>query len=339
MPINLLSSLRILLSAVVAVAACVQVSNAQSTSTESVIKKTTEPVFRVSKLTTVEADSTTPRVQDEETAKPPKARIAMADPKPESKSPTVSAPVVVPHPLDRALSLAKTSLARMQSNIDDYTAVLAKRERVNGEVGKTTFMKVKVRCPRTLANGQAKPFSVYMKFLKPREALGREVIWVDGENDGKLLAHDGSGLGKYKTFKLNPTGLLAMRGQRYPVYSVGIENLIIKLIEKAERDRAAGDCVATYNGTKTINKRKCSVIEVIHDEKKAPFEFYKAMVFIDDEMQIPVRYAAYDWPTQPGAEPSLIEEYTYFNIKTNVGLTSEDFDPANKTYQFPGYKK
>ncbi|MFM7739362.1 MAG: DUF1571 domain-containing protein, partial [Planctomycetota bacterium] len=31
------------------------------------------------------------------------------------------------------------------------------------------------------------------------------------------------------------------------------------------------------------------------------------------------------------------EEYTYIEVKLNVGLTDKDFDPANEEYEFPGY--
>jgi hypothetical protein len=35
-----------------------------------------------------------------------------------------------------------------------------------------------------------------------------------------------------------------------------------------------------------------------------------------------------------GSEPPLIEEYTYTDIKTNVGLTDSDFDVRNRKYHF-----
>ena len=59
--------------------------------------------------------------------------------------------------------------------------------------------------------------------------------------------------------------------------------------------------------------------------------------FIDTGLMIdpPVRYAAYGWPAVPGGEPQLLEEYTYFNITLNVGLTDEDFSPDNPNYNFP----
>ena len=126
-----------------------------------------------------------------------------------------------------------------------------------------------------------------------------------------------------------------MKENRYPIYDAGLENLIVKLIEKAERDRAAGDCQVEYRSGAEINSRPCTVIELCHDERKAPYEFHKAQVFIDEELQLPIRYAAYDWPDTPGDKPKLIEEYTYVNLKLNVGLTDADFSADNPAYDYP----
>lgn len=49
---------------------------------------------------------------------------------------------------------------------------------------------------------------------------------------------------------------------------------------------------------------------------------------------MPVRYAAYSWPSRPGGGPELIEEYTYLNLKLNPGLTDQDFDYHNPEYNF-----
>ena len=84
-----------------------------------------------------------------------------------------------------------------------------------------------------------------------------------------------------------------------------------------------------------INKRPATRIEVIHSEQKPHLDFHVARIFVDNEYGLPVRYEAYDWPRVPGAEPSeneLIEEYTYVNLKFNVGLTDADFDPKNPNY-------
>lgn len=284
-------------------------------------KNTTEPVFRVSKLNDAD-NKRADRVFNPDTA----AQTLAGTTAPNSVNDS--------HPLDRAIEIAHASLANMRSEVRDYTAIMVKREQVNGVVGEPGYMHLKVRCPRETEMGKS-PFSIYMKFLKPREAAGRECIWVHGYNENKIIAHESGGIIGMRRFNLDPTGWLAMKDNRYPIYEAGLENLIVKLIEKAERDRAVGMCQVNYREGAEINGRKCSVIELQHDQKKAPYEFHKAQVFIDDELQLPIRYAAYDWPQSAGMQPPLIEEYTYVNVKINVGLTAEDFNADNPAYDYP----
>ena len=306
-----------------------------------------EPVFRQARLPGQPARTDLERAQqqeDGEQAGGPRVAANTPDVNANNRSVTgdasvaeaMTVPEAVPHPLDRAITIAQDGLVNMRSNVMDYTALMVKRERVNGKLGDVEYMRIKVRNERETATGQA-PLSIYMSFLKPKAVKGREVIWVKGHNDGKLMVHEGSGIGGLKTFHLDPTGWLAMKGNRYPISEAGMENLIVRLIEKASRDRAAGDCVVNYREGAKINGRSCSLIEVIHAEERAPYEFHKAQVFIDDELQLPVRYASYGWPTQPGGKPVLMEEYTYVDVELNVGLTDDDFDPKNSEYSFPGY--
>ena len=322
-------------------ATCPGLVGAQESDSETAkVKKTFEPVFRVSKLVeegsaATKLDGTgAPTEEESADATPPVERIAAKE-----LPGNAAAPKAAPHPLDRAITIAADSLTTMRSEIVDYTTVLRKRERIKGSVGTASYMSLKVRCPRVNEKGQESPFSIYMKFLKPNDTAGREVIWVDGVNDNKLMVHEARGLIGMKTFHLEPTSMLAMQGQRYPIYEVGVENLLVKLIEKAERNKTttAGPCQVDYRDGIVVNKRNCSMIELLHDERHPSCEFHRARVFIDDELQLPCGYAAYDWPVRPGEKPQLIEEYNYFNIKTNVGLTDQDFNPANPAYKFPGH--
>ena len=75
------------------------------------------------------------------------------------------------------------------------------------------------------------------------------------------------------------------------------------------------------------------MIEVRHPVKRPHFDFHIATIFIDHELNVPIRYASYSWPTEEGGEPVLLEEYTYLDVKLNVGLTDADFDPDE--YDFP----
>ena len=244
-------------------------------------------------------------------------------------------PARAPHPLDDALATARRGLVKMRTNIKDYSAIMVKRERVDGELLKPEYMQVKVRSEHVGENGRLNPFGIYVKFIKPRACAGREVIWVKGRNNGKLSVHEASGIAGLRTFHLNPESWLAMKGQRYPISEAGMENLIVKLIEKAERDRNAGDCEVNYITGVKINGRECDVIEVIHPEQREPYDFHIAKVYIDKELEMPIRYQAHLWPESPNAKPKLLEQYTYLNVKVNQGFTDEDFSIANPTYSFP----
>ena len=243
--------------------------------------------------------------------------------------------VAAQHPLTPALELAERGLQNINANIRDYECTLVKREQINGKLGDQEFMYTKIRNEQVDQNGRvATPFSVYMYFLKPSSVKGREVLYVKGHNNGNLMAHEGGALLKHVTVSLDPNGTLAMRGQRYPITDIGIKNLIVRLIEVANHDMQYGECeVKFYNGAK-INGRVCTVIEVIHPVPRKNFRFHKAHVFIDDELQVPIRFASWDWPTQQGAQPEMLEEYTYMNLKLNNGFTDADFDPHNEKYGF-----
>lgn len=239
------------------------------------------------------------------------------------------------HPLDPALRIAYSSLKNIRANVRDYTAILIKRELVGGTLGEYEYMGVKVRNRKVVDGKLAVPFSVYMAFLKPESIKGREVIYVENAYNGNLVAHEGGMKGRFlPTVELPPNGMMAMRNQRYPITELGIENLVAKLIEKGERDKQHGECNVKFIQGVKIGKRECTVLSVEHPVKRSYFDFYRAEIFIDNEYQIPVRYCAYDWPTTPGGKGQVMEEYTYQNIKLNVGLTARDFDRNNPRYKF-----
>lgn len=239
------------------------------------------------------------------------------------------------HPLDPALQIARSSLANIQQNIADYSAILIKRELINGSLTEHEYMGIKVR-NRKYNNGVlSTPFSVYMAFLKPATVKGREVIYVENQNNGNIVAHEGGMKGRFlPTVNLDPLGMMAMRGQRYPITDVGLENLVVKLIEKGERDRKREECEVKFQQGAKVGDRDCTMLSVKHHEQRPYFDFHIAQVFLDNEMNIPIRYCAYDWPNAAGGNPVLLEEYTYMNIKTNIGLTDADFDQNNTKYNF-----
>ena len=239
------------------------------------------------------------------------------------------------HPLDPAIKVARQCLVNIQSNVKDYTCTLVKRERINGTLGDYEYMYTKIRNQRVAGGKIVTPLSAYMYFVKPAAVKGREVVYVAGRNKGKLCAHEGGTKGRLiPSVWLAPNGVLAMKGQRYPLSEIGIENLVAKLIERGLRDRTRNECEVEFRRGAKINGRECTIIQVTHPHRRAYFDFHIARIFIDNEYNVPIRYAAYDWPKAAKAKPEVVEEYTYLNLKINVGLTEEDFDTKNPKYNF-----
>lgn len=242
------------------------------------------------------------------------------------------------HPLDPVLQLARDALEKIERDVVDYTGRLVKRERIAGKLGNEVQMDFKIRTRRETNGVVTQPLSAYLKFLEPKSARGREVIWVEGANDNKLIGHEG-GLLNITSVHLEPTGLLAMMDNKYPITEIGLTRLVQKLIEKGERDRAIGLCEVQVVEDQRVGDRVCQLIQVTHPEQDPRFDFHIAQIFIDTERMIPLRYAAFLWPEKKPdgtlSEPPLEEEYTYLNVQLNVGLTDEDFSPQNAAYNYP----
>ncbi len=119
---------------------------------------------------------------------------------------------------------------------------MVKRERIGDTLHDYEYMFAKIRNEQT-SNGQVVvPFSVYLYFLKPEDMKGREVIFVRGQNDDKMIAHErrDSFKGKFGSLWLRPDGSMAMQGNRYPITEIGLETLVVRLIEKGTRDKQNG---------------------------------------------------------------------------------------------------
>ncbi len=228
------------------------------------------------------------------------------------------------HPLMPAIRWAKNGMQLLE-DVQDYSAVLVKRERINGELSEPEWMYVKVR---------HNPFSVYTRFLVPKKKEGQEAIYVSGQNSGKLVAH-GVGIEKFVgTVQLLPTGDFAMRGNRYPITELGIRRLTERLIEVGENDSQYGECEVKVTKGAKIKDRTATVIQVIHPTPRREFLFHVARIYVDDKLNLPTRYEAYEWPQQPGGKPVLVEEYTYLDLKLNNGFTDADFDHQNPDYDY-----
>ena len=244
-------------------------------------------------------------------------------------SPRVASSVPRPaeHPLMPIIRWAERERPRVATEVKDYTAILTKQENIDGDLQEAQVMELKLR---------QEPFSVYLKFRFPRKINGQQAIYVHGQNDNKLIAH---GVGPQRlagTQKLDPKGFFAMQGNKYPITDIGVLNLIDKLLEVGRHDVKFGECEVEYfEENIKVGDRECTMIQVTHPVPRKTFQFYVARIFVDKELNLPIRYESYNWPKKEGESPTLLEAYTYQNLKINVGLTDKDFDYKNPEYKYP----
>jgi hypothetical protein len=254
-----------------------------------------------------------------------------------------------PHPLDPVLGMARSALKLHRSRDKDYTATLIKRQRNGRRLGEAVSMELKLRSrdsesdQEVIHEGElvARAIDVYLKFLEPKSQAGREVIWRQGMNQELMTVHE-AGLLNIARVEVAPTSRLAMMGNRYPITDIGIERLLIKLIEMGTRDRSLGDCDVTIFENFEFLGRRCKRIVVVHPEKnieingnRQEYAYHRAEIDLDLEYGVPIHYASYLWPETPGGDPLLDEEFTYQDLRLNCNLTDLDFDPDNPSYNYP----
>jgi Protein of unknown function (DUF1571) len=226
-------------------------------------------------------------------------------------------------PIARAQRVIADCQSRYEA-VNDYTCTFYKRERIDGQLTELYIMQMKFR---------VNPHSIYFRFQQP--AQGREAIYIAGRNGGKILAHD-VGFNKLLagTLQLDPRGARAMDNCRHPITQAGIGPLLDTLGRRWAIELNPEESVLTFRDDAFVGPHRCTMVESTHAKRQDHFLYYRVRVFIDQNMGLPVRFEAYDWPKTAHEPAVLAEEYSYMNLKLNVGLHDIDFDTTNPQYSF-----
>lgn len=225
------------------------------------------------------------------------------------------------HPLIPALQLGTASLKAMEE-IKDYTALFTKREMI-GRKMVDAQMEMKFR---------QEPFSVFMKFLKP--GPGREVLYVAGENDNKIKAHDVGFAGLAGTLSLDVDGSFAMADNRYPITMAGMQIMAATVLEQWLEETKMNDLTVNFYPNARIGQVSCKAIESSHRHQTPGAKFAMTRLYVDNKTSLPIRVQQYEFPVKNKKQPELVEDYLYSNIETNVGLKAIDFSTTNTNYRF-----
>ncbi len=257
-------------------------------------------------------------------AKPAISAETVADPATEAADNSPLAPL--------HQKLARLAAGRkFLEQVPDYTATFCKQELVDGELLEEASIQFKCR---------HQPFSVYLRWDSGDE--GRELIYVDGANDGEMIVHGGGWKKRLPALSISPNSSLAMAESRYPITKVGLLELIKTIqdvhaadLEKQNISRCAQLADQEFEG------RMCSVFQVEYRDAASSPVYRKSLVMLDKEWNVPVYTRNFGWPdahqqlaAEELDEATLIEFYTYSGIQFRQQLASNDFDRGNEDYSF-----
>src|SRR5262245_11056709 len=226
------------------------------------------------------------------------------------------------HPLNPVLETVRASHEAIRK-IPGYTCTFTKQEQLKKGPPLRQVMILKFR---------REPFSVYLKYIEPHP--GREVIFVDGRNKGKLQVHEPSGLASFVgTLSIAPTSSEAMKENRYPVTMIGIEKVLDTAIGDMEQGLKYADVKVDRYPKARVGNIDCTMFEIFYPQREA-FKIHKARLYFDKKTQLPIRAEQYAVPSKTGEEPPLLEEYTYSDLKLDAPISDADFDLNNASYGF-----
>ena len=201
------------------------------------------------------------------------------------------------------------------AHIRDYTAIFQKTERVDKKLKEEDGILVKFQ----------KPLKVYMKWMN---IPGKEALYVDGENSNKVIAHCPGLLGLWSwTFK--PSDPALMNDNRHPITDIGFGYIIEVMRRDIPLAMEHQEVEVLRLDEESFAGRPTIVVEARftpHDGRK--YYTTRMVCHIDKERLLPIGIACFD------ASDALQEQYSYKDVKLNVGLTEADFSKANKDYCF-----
>lgn len=238
-------------------------------------------------------------------------------PAPAQAPPAATAPQ---SPLDEPLRLIAEA-RQMYQRVQTYTCMLISQERVRGQLKPENVIALTFR---------TQPFSVYMKWLGPKDLVGQEVAYIHGRNENKMRVHPVKGIGAMfvgnKFISIDTRDPRVLEHSNHTITETGIGNLIEQLANAWAFDRQTGKArvqVAEYD----YAQRRCIRVEVARTERHPQMPYYRTAAYFDKQTRLPVRVENYGWPQQGGApQGDLLECFSYVNLQFNMAVNDALFN-------------
>jgi hypothetical protein len=222
--------------------------------------------------------------------------------------------------------------SRFLENVDTYTTIFNKQERINGDLSEVQTIEMKVR--------HEPSFSVYMKWKNGD--TGRQLLFNEEYEDKKMVVKLGGLKGRLlPAIKLEPTSARAMSESRYPVTEAGLLGMVRQLVSYRQTDIKNGHGVTCLRlPNRQWDERDCYCFLYNYHSPDINRTYRKSLVLIDTRYHIPLQVVNYTWTSETDGlspeqidEQTLIESYSFSRTDFGRELVAEEFSRDNPSYR------
>lgn len=203
------------------------------------------------------------------------------------------------------------AIARHVAEVKDYSGMITKRERIRGKLGRSQEVEFQFR---------EKPYSVLLRWKKNAGRVDK-LLYVKGSNDNKMIVHPTGAWSWVKSVKRDPYCKEALRSTRFTCDKLGFYNRMKRLKKLYDDASKEGEVQINCLGSSEVSGRKCIEIESVLP-KSSKYEERRIELKLDEEYLLPIEFKSFD------DKGRLLNEYTYSDLKLNVGFKDMDFAPA-----------
>jgi hypothetical protein len=209
-------------------------------------------------------------------------------------------------------------LERYKQEVKGYSARLIKRERIDGKLEPLEKIEVYFR---------EQPFSVFMNWLEGGNGLlkPQKVLYVKGENHGKLLARGRGAAAYLGIFSKDVDSADAKKTGRYTLDQFGIYLGTERIVHTMRKAKERGELHVTYEDlyrVPELGDRVCYKLVRTPYDRPEEDDLNELTIYIDRETWLQTGSVLKD------AKGNLIAEYFFRDVKINPEFKKNQFTRA-----------
>jgi Protein of unknown function (DUF1571) len=203
-------------------------------------------------------------------------------------------------------------LKHYDATIQGYTLTMEKQERLGGKLNKKEVIEVAF---------QDKPHSVFLHWLEGQR-LAEAALYVEGENDGKMLVRPSGPLLRRLVVERDPDSEEAKQSGRFTLKEYGLKKGMERTLFTWKAARDKGKLHVEYLGEQKVKEagdRACFVLKRTRYAEPEADGVTELTIFVDKENWLQVGSIC------KGEEGKLIGEYYFHDVKLNPEFKPEQF--------------